>query len=177
MTNFLTLLIKLLDKLDPLKLLTFTSILLTSYILISKIIMGNSLDPFFSDSFLLFLILVGLVFLALGAIKYLDSARDENKDTEEISNAIIENIVSSHMKKMIEDFQTDTAVSISENDKENLLKDLKIQIEAKLSEEHYKDIKRKIKNEWLESEIDFSIRTALLHKPISKGLFHNIILR
>lgn len=160
MTNFLTLLIKLLDKLDPLKLLTFTSILLTFYILISKIIMGNSLDPFFSDSFLLFLILVGLVFLALGAIKYLDSARDENKDTEEISNAIIENIVSSHMKKMIEDFQTDTAVSISENDKENLLKDLKIQIEAKLSEEHYKDIKRKIKNEWLESEIDFSIRTT-----------------
>ncbi|MBP1488892.1 hypothetical protein J8Z71_16415 [Acinetobacter nosocomialis] len=160
MTDFLTLLFKTLDKLHPLKLLTFTSLLLTSYILISKIIMGNTLEPFFSDSFLLFLILVGLVFLALGAIKYLDSARDENKDTEETSNAMIENIVSSYMKTMIEDFQTDTAASISENDKENLIKELKIQFEAKLSEEHYKDIKQKIKNEWLESEIDFSIRTT-----------------
>lgn len=155
-----------LSKLSTLQLLVFLSFAFVLNILIMKLVMGIYFREFFSDNITFLLIIFGLAFLGISTIRYLDGSIDEeikNKNTK------IEKIISSYLEKNIEDFKIDPTASISEKEKENLLKDLKIQFEDKLSEEHYKHIKQRIKSEWLESEIDFSVRstTARLKEEIN----------
>ncbi|MDC5407673.1 hypothetical protein OHW82_04875, partial [Acinetobacter baumannii] len=112
--------------------------------------------------------LAGLVLVGVGAIKYLDSSTDKEK--EEVNSSIdVESIVSSQIAEIMKGIQRDAAVSISKEEKESLLADLRNQFETKTSEEYYQDIKQKIKKEWLESEIDFSVRstTARLKEEIN----------
>ncbi|MDX7903890.1 hypothetical protein SJZ78_12500 [Acinetobacter baumannii] len=112
--------------------------------------------------------LAGLVLVGVGAIKYLDSSTDKEK--EEVNSSIdVESIVSSQIAEIMKGIQRDAAVSISKEEKESLLADLRNQFETKTSEEYYQDIKQKIKREWLESEIDYSVRstTARLKEEIN----------
>ncbi|HHG5270014.1 hypothetical protein [Acinetobacter baumannii] len=160
MFDIISLLITRLSKLSTLKLLVLLSFTFVINILVMKLIFGDDFDSFFSQNIDLILILFGLAYAAISAIRYLDSSIEEKRETEETNISKIESIVSSYMHMKIEDFKRDAAVSISEEEKEDLLKDLRIQFESKLSEEYYRELKLKIKNEWLESEIDFAVRAT-----------------
>lgn len=159
MTDILLELLKILTRYNPLKIMLLFLASCGIYLISLKVITGKDLNPYLSDNFFLVLILVGLALVALSAIRYLDSAADENENIEKNFSGDIESIISSRVKTIMEDIQRDTTASISEEEKDALLKDLRNQFEAKISEEYYQDITQKIKNEWLESEIDFSVST------------------
>lgn len=161
MTEFLILLIKKLYKLSSLKLFVVFTLTFIAYMMFLKVVMGDAFEPFFSDNIFLILIIPGLTFVAFTAIRYLDGSTDEKENIREMSSRNIERIVSSQVKSILENIPRDAPTSIKEEEKEYLLNILRTQFESKISEEYYQDIKHKIKNEWLESEIDLSIRSTI----------------
>lgn len=168
MSDFISYLYKILNKLNFSQITVCIIFLLTLCIILSKFVITSGFDPLFTDRFLLMMTLAGLVLVGVGAIKYLDSSTDKEK--EEVNSSIdVESIVSSQIAEIMKGIQRDAAVSISKEEKESLLADLRNQFETKTSEEYYQDIKQKIKREWLESEIDYSVRstTARLKEEIN----------
>ncbi|MDC4808567.1 hypothetical protein NQ798_17485, partial [Acinetobacter baumannii] len=96
MFDIISLLITRLSKLSTLKLLVLLSFTFVINILVMKLIFGDDFDSFFSQNIDLILILFGLAYAAISAIRYLDSSIEEKRETEETNISKIESIVSSY---------------------------------------------------------------------------------
>ncbi len=162
MTEFLMRLIKRLKKLSPLQILVFFSFAVVINLMFLRVLLGQDFEVFISKNIDFLLTIFSLGFVAIAAIRYLDSSNDNKREYEDTTVSRIESLATYFMETKFKDLNRDTAIIISEEEKDKHLKDLKTQFENKLSEEHYKDIKKKIKNEWLESEIDYSIRATTI---------------
>lgn len=147
-----------LSKIGTLNLLILFSLTFGIYFTILKRVIGLDFDPSFSEDLNFALIVFGLAFIAISAIRYLDSATHKKDEDEKIKNSDLEDILSSKIKYIVEDLKRDATISLNKIEKEELLKDLRQQLESKVSEDYHQDVAKKIKNEWLESEIDLSIK-------------------
>ncbi|MFV5366472.1 hypothetical protein [Acinetobacter oleivorans] len=162
MTEFLIRLIKRLKKLSPLQVLVLFLFAVVINLIFLKLLLGQDFEVFISKNIDFLLTIFSLGFVAIAAIRYLDSSNDNEREFEDTTVSRIESLATYFMETKFKDLNRDAAIIISEEEKDKHLKDLKTQFENKLSEEHYKDIKKKIKNEWLESEIDYSIRATTI---------------
>ncbi|MEH1712343.1 hypothetical protein V7G70_17080 [Acinetobacter pittii] len=162
MTEFLMRLIKRLKKLSPLQILVLFLFAVVINLIFLMLLLGQDFEVFISKNIDFLLTIFSLGFVAIAAIRYLDSSNDNKREFEDTTVSRIENLATYFMETKFKDLNRDAAIIISEEEKDKHLKDLKTQFENKLSEEHYKDIKKKIKNEWLENEIDYSIRATTI---------------
>lgn len=162
MTEFLMQLIERLKKLSPLQILVLFLFAVVINLIFLMLLLGQDFEVFISKNIDFLLTIFSLGFVAIAAIRYLDSSNDNKREFEDTTVSRIESLATYFIETKFKDLNRDAAIIISEEEKDKHLKDLKTQFENKLSEEHYKDIKKKIKNEWLESEIDYSIRATTI---------------
>ncbi|MEB7642660.1 hypothetical protein [Acinetobacter pittii] len=162
MTEFLMQLIERLKKLSPLQVLVLFLFAVVINLIFLMLLLGQDFEVFISKNIDFLLTIFSLGFVAIAAIRYLDSSNDNKREFEDTTVSRIESLATYFIETKFKDLNRDAAIIISEEEKDKHLKDLKTQFENKLSEEHYKDIKKKIKNEWLESEIDYSIRATTI---------------